>query len=383
VNVDASDLRAPESSKKTACEVGEDTTLADRVAVVCACTAGVAAVTGGFAFGGANLLGLALGPLLGAALGHGSRQRFGLALLGALSCAPLLLWGFELRFAQAAMGAALGLTMVTADRWRRRRSGVEAASGAAEAATVVLASLAVVTLFSEVTAAPAGPAQSALRAIGAAGAGLLVALTLLPLHVRALRDRVAAALRTLRPIRDVALRSHLHDIVRARRRVLRLLTRSCVDRGMRRETQRGLDALALTAIELAERFDPVHEVLERFGPNWLAERTARLQAQRAVARDPGVRAELERCIEALSEKQVQLRAIAGGRERLLARLETELAAVERAELTLAVHALGSASSSGLRLENVGDELARQADDLQDDGLELQIALAELSSRGGA
>jgi hypothetical protein len=152
---------------------------------------------------------------------------------------------------------------------------------------------------------------------------------------------------------------------------------------MRRETQRALDALVLTAIEHAERFDPVHEVLERFGPQSLAERTAQLQAQHALARDPGVRAELGRCIEALSEKQVQLRAIAGGRERLLARFETELAAVERAELSLAVHALASASSSGLRLESVGDEPARQAADPHDEGLELQIALAELSSRGGA
>jgi hypothetical protein len=281
------------------------------------------------------------------------------------------------------MGAALGLTLVVADRWRRRRSGVQAATGVAEGATVVLAALAVVTLFAEVTAEPAGPGQSALRAMGAAGAGLLVALTLLPLHVRAIRDRVATALRRLQPIRDGALQSHLHDIVRARRRVLRLLTRSCVDGAVRREAERGLDALALTAIELAERFDPVHEVLERFGPKWLSERTARLQAQHALARDPGVRAELERCIEAVSEKQVQLRAIAGGRERLLARLESELAAVERAELLLAAHALESASSSGPRLESVEDELVQRADGLQGDGLELQIALAELSSRGGA
>jgi hypothetical protein len=340
-------------------------------------------MTGSLAFGGPNLLGLALGPLLGAALGHGSRQRFALALLGALSCAPLLLWGFELRLAQAATGAALGLTLVVAERWRRRRSGVEGATGMAEAATVLLATLAIVTLFAEVTAGRAGPAQTVLRAIGAAGAGLLVALTLLPLQVRAIRDRVATALRRLQPIRDRVLKSHLHDIVRARRRVLRLLTRSCVDRAMRHETQRGLDAVALSAIELAERFDPIHEVLERFGPKWLTERTTQLRAQHALARDAGVRAELERCIEALSEKRMQLRAIAGGRERLLARLETELAAVERAELSLAVHALGSPTPSGLRLEGVGDELARQAEDLHDDGLELQIALAELSSRSGA
>jgi hypothetical protein len=365
-------------------ELEEDAVLADRVAVVCAATAAVSAATSGLAVGGAPLLGLALGPLLGAALGHGWKQRAALALLGAISWGPLLVWGVDLRIAQALAGAAIGLTLVVAERWRRRRCGRGAAHRAGEAATVVLAALAILFVFSHVSGAPRLPglAASLLRAIAAGGAGLLVALALLPLHVRSLRDPVAAALRKLRPLHDAALHKQLREIVRARQRVLRLLTHSSVDRSTRDDTRRGLDALALTAIELAERFDPVHEVLERFGPQWMAERTAHLRGQHARARDPGARIELERCLEALSDKQAELMALADGRDRLLARLGSELASLERAELSLAVHATGDASVSGLRLEMVGDELARQAEELQDEGLELQTAFSEMSSRGG-
>jgi hypothetical protein len=366
-------------------ELEEDTALADRVAFVCATTAGLAGATSGLAFGGASLLGLALGPVLGAALGSSWKQRAGLALLGAMSWAPLLLWGHDLPFAQAVAGGMLGVTLVVAERWRRRQRGQEQAQRGEEAATVALGALALLLVFSQISAA--SPADSvtasALRAVAGAGAGLLVALVLLPLHLRSLRDRVAAALEKLRPLHDGALRTLLREIVHARRRVLRLLMRASLDRDTRAETQRGLDAVALTAIELAERFDPVHEVLEHFGPQWVSRRAEQLRARHADARDPGVRRELERSLAALTDQQEQLAALLEGRERLLVRLGRELASLERAELSLAMFASGKASLFGLGLDRVGDDLARQAEELEDEGLALQAALADVPARGRA
>jgi hypothetical protein len=75
-----------------------------------------------------------------------------------------------------------------------------------------------------------------------------------------------------------------------------------------------------------------------------------------------------------------LTALLKGRERLLARLGSELASLESTELSLAIHASASASVFGLRLETVGDELARRAEELQDEGLELQMAMTEMSAR---
>jgi hypothetical protein len=246
---------------------------------------------------------------------------------------------------------------------------------------VGLASAAILLVFSRVSAGPADGAMAcALRAVAGAGAGLLVVLALLPLHLRSLHDRVAAALQKLRPLHDGALQTRLREIVYARRRVLRLLTRSPIDRATRDETRRGLDALALTAIGLAERFDPVHEVLERFSPQWVVRRTEQLRAEHTAAHDPVARRELERSLEALTDQQSQLSALLEGRERLLARLGRELASLERAELSLATFASSNASLFGLRLELVGDELTRQADELEEEGQALQAALAEVPAR---
>jgi hypothetical protein len=176
------------------------------------------------------------------------------------------------------------------------------------------------------------------------------------------------------------VRSRLRQIVHARRRVLRLITRSSLDAATRDETQRGLDALALTAIGLAERFDPVHEVLKRFGPQSVAQRIEQLQAEHAEARDPIARRELERSVEALTDQEAQLSALLQGRERLLARLGRELASLERAEVSLAMFASGNASLFGLGLERVGDELTRQAEELEDEGQALQAALEEVPAR---
>jgi hypothetical protein len=363
----------------------EDTTLADRVALVCATAAAVSGATSGLALGGASLLGLLLGPALGAALGEGWKQRLALGLLGATSWAPLLLWGRDLPFSQAVAGAAMGVTLILAERWRRRRRGTERAHPTAEAATVGLVSATVLLAFSQVSGASAPPAEgvtaSVLRAVAGGGAGLLVALALVPLHLRSLRDRVAAALRKLRPLHDGAIRAQLREIVQARHRVLRLLTRASVDCATRDETRRGLDALALTAIELAERFDPVHEVLERFGPEWMSRRAEQLRAQHAGVRDPDARRQLERSLAALEDQQAQLSALLEGRQRLLARLGRELASLERAETSLAMFASGNASLSGLRLEWVGEDFTRQAEELADEAQALQTALAEASVRG--
>jgi hypothetical protein len=367
-------------------EPEEETTLADRVAVVCATAGAVSGATNGLAFGGASLLGLALGPLLGAALGNGRKERVALALLGATSWVPLLLWGHDLPFARATAGAMMGLTIVVAERWRRRREGQEQAHRLGEAATVALAALAILLVFSEVSGgssrSPDSVTASVLRGVAGASAGLLVALALVPLHLRSLRDRVGAALQAQRPLRDGALRARLREIIHTRRRVLQLLARSSVDQATREGTRCGLDALALTAIELAERFDPVHEVLERFGPQWVARRMEQLRAELGQVRDPVARSEIERSLAALTDQQVQLSALMDGRERLLARLGRELASMERTELSLAMVASGDASLFGLRLETVGDELSRQAEELEDEGQALQAELADGPAPGG-
>src|SRR5262249_3176966 len=122
-------------------------------------------------------------------------------------------------------------------------------------------------------------------------------------------------------------------------------------------------------------------VLQRFGPQRMAERVSQLRAQHAEATDSGLRNDLERSLASLSEQQTQIAALLEGRGRLLARLERELASLERSELSLAMRASGDASVFGLRRERVGDELTRQAEELHDEGLALQSAMADIPARG--
>jgi hypothetical protein len=111
------------------------------------------------------------------------------------------------------------------------------------------------------------------------------------------------------------------------------------------------------------------------------QRTEQLQADLAAARDPEARSELARSLAALRDQQAQLSALMEGRERLLVRLGRELASLERAELSLAMLASGNASLFGVRLAGVGDDFTRQAEELEDEGLALQEALAEVPARG--
>jgi hypothetical protein len=100
-----------------------------------------------------------------------------------------------------------------------------------------------------------------------------------------------------------------------------------------------------------------------------------------VVRDPDARAQLEGSLAALRDQQTQLSTLLQGRQRLLARMGRELASLERAETSLAMLASGDASLFELRLERVGEDLTRQAEDLAGEADALQTALTEASVRG--
>ena len=204
--------------------------------------------------------------------------------------------------------------------------------------------------------------------------GLLMGMTTAPVYLEPLGDRVAEALQRVRPSLDGELRSLVLRIVEARARALKLLEKSRAEGDARLETRRGLDGLALTAIELTDRFASVDRVLSRTPLKGIEERSAAMRAKLADATDPGVKRDLDRALTSLEEQRVQVERLLQGRSRLMARLESELAALEKTEMSLALLASGDAAMSGLRLESIGSGLGQQAQELEAEGSALQEAL---------
>lgn len=359
-----------------------DTDTLDRRALLCAAAGAV--ITGLFTLvdPGAAFGWRWLGPL-GIAFAGAAPALLDRARAVAIAATGLLgyaLWGRYETFADVAAGALLGLALALSARTTDAPQPDRPARLLPRAAVVALAAVAwpvALRAFASVEAWSATQHMLPPVVIHAAAGGLLgllIGLTTVPLHLERRGDPVLEALHQARPVLDGELRDLVLRLVEARARALSLLARSKADAAARQETRRGLDGIALAAIELGDRFGAVERVLSRATPEALGERTAHLRQQHGRTEDAAVRRDLERALAELDEQARQLDRLRMGRARLLARLETELASLERAEISLAALASGDAAIIGLRLESLGAGLRRQAHELDAEGEALQEAL---------
>jgi len=373
-----------------------DTETLDRTAMSCAlagalCLAAGAAVAAGARAAGAYWPGdatawMALaGPaFLATAVSRGHlAERLRTVLFGAAGVAAMLVWGRDFPgFAQASAGALLGTAFaVENDRKRKRESRDRlprwafAATAAAVAVAWPIAVLATGSVEHSVLANGMVPPLLLGSAAGALS-GLATGLASFPSHLERVGDRVLEALQKARPVLDGELRDLVLKVVDARGRALKLLERSRADATARVETERGLDQIALTAIDLADRFGAVDRVLARTPMPGLDERVAATRSQLDGTKDPGVRRDLERALQALEDQRSQVDRLLQGRARLVARLQSELASLEKTEMALALLATGDAAMAGLRLETLGSTLEHRAHELEAEGAALQETLVD-------
>jgi hypothetical protein len=319
------------------------------------------------------------GPLfigVGASRG-GWRERLKGALLGTgAAIATAVFSGYPL-FGAAMAGGFIGVA-VSHDPNRRQLNAKprSAAQLTAIGGAVVAWPLVIEAIRSIAAAEPMAAAIPPIVLQTAAGGtfGLLMGMTALPLSVELDGEQVAQALKRLRPTLDGELGALVMRVVEVRLRALKLLDQSRADAEVRRETRRGLDGVALMAIELTERFTAVDHVLTRMPLPSIEQRTAALGAQLEGATDPSVRRDLEKAIAALGDQKHQVERLLQSRHRLVARLQSELASLEKTEMSLALLISGDAAVAGLRLESIGSSLGRQAQELEAEGSALQEAL---------
>lgn len=354
----------------------------DRTALACAAAAAACAAAGVHLGGGpAELLRWA-GPLAltGVAAHGGLTARLRAMLYGVAATVGCALWAGYPLFADAMAGLWLGLALVREADLSRLRESRERTPALLRAVAVALGVLAwplAVRALSAVQGSVLAQGEvppMALAALAGGLAGLLTGLSATPAHLEPLGDPVADALKRSRPSLDGELRDLVLRIVDARARALRLLDRSRAEGVARAETRRALDGLALTAVELTDRFSAVDRVLSRTPLKSVEERTQTLRGQLEATADAGIKRDLERAVAALDEQRAQVERLLQGRARLLARLESELASLEKTEMALALLASGDAAMAGIKLETIGASLGRQATDLEAEGFALQEAL---------
>jgi len=205
--------------------------------------------------------------------------------------------------------------------------------------------------------------------------GVLMGLPLLPAFVRARTDAVLAALRMLAAVRSEALRGLVHELVDARARVLRAVEGLATDDALRTVAARSADAVALAGITLVERFSVADAVLATTPVEALQAGLERYDASLATTTDASVTRDLTRARDVTREQLDQVRALAVARERLVARLQAEVAALRRNETSIALLSSADAAVAALQLEAIGHGLSRRAADLAAEGLELHAAMA--------
>ena len=308
------------------------------------------------------------------------RERLRNALYGVAATVSTLVFVQYPAFGAAIAGGLIGVAL-TQDLARRRLASGQERTSLLQGVAVGTAAVAWPLILYAVDAVPGG-AQSLAGSIppivlqtAAGGAfGLLMGLTPAPLHLEPTSDLVAQSLKRLRPTLDGELRALVMRIVEVRARALRLLDQSRADETVRRETRRGLDGVALMSLELTDRFSVVDHVLSRMPLPGIEERVAHLREKIEATADTNIRHDLERAIAALNDQRAQVERLTQSRQRLVARLQSELASLEKTEMSLALLISGDAAVAGLRLESIGSSLGRQAQELEAEGSALQEAL---------
>jgi hypothetical protein len=122
------------------------------------------------------------------------------------------------------------------------------------------------------------------------------------------------------------------------------------------------DELARKMTRFGRRWRELEGEAARSRPEELTERLLLVGRKLDGTIDPLARVELARAREALSAQLAYLEEIAGGRERAVARLEHQVATLERLRLAALRHRSADASRLGAELQPVIDELAQAGGD---------------------
>jgi len=255
------------------------------------------------------------------------RRRLAAALSCALAAAGSLIeprggWLLPL------CGAMLGVLFALARRDAAAEpSGLSIAlSAALGAVAVMIAAVALSPLASLL--ASLLPAWIASAASGAAF-GLWTALAAIPLHVAVGADAVDAKLAALRASLPSEIRALAERAVSARRGSV-----SELPAGTRGDLRGLLDALAIAALELAERAGSLSGAASPAVEGELQRRSAQLVKSAAEAEDSAAQQSYQRAAEALEGQLEHFRRVRRARERALARLHEDVANLERARFSL-------------------------------------------------
>lgn len=249
----------------------------------------------------------------------------------------------------AGTGALLGLLLAAARDDAGRESGARprslaviglttlACAGVALATGLILPGLAAVLR-------QLLPGWAADGAAGGAGA-IWAVLATLPLHVAVGAEPVETRLQQLRPALTPELRVLAERAAAARRDAV-----GSLPSGARGDLRTLLDALALAALDVAERAAELGRAAPAGAEDELAGRVAQMEKKGESADDADTRGSYQRAAEALSGQLDHLRRVRRVKERALARLHEEVAHLERARFALSLLVGSDAERSALELE---------------------------------
>jgi hypothetical protein len=327
--------------------------------------AGLAAVGGGLLAAVAPQLALAPAAVAGSAIavalapgltGPVRRRRVAAAVACVLAAGAALLnpraaWLLPL------CGAMLGVLFAIARR--DSAQDLDAQPGWVIALAAALGAGA--ALLASVALAPLAGALAALvpgwMATGASGAafGLWAGLAAAPLHVAVGAGPVEARLAALRAMLPAEVRGLVERAVSARRGAAEELPVSA------RGDLRGLiDALALAALQVAERVASLSRAAAPSLEEELQRRFAQLQESAAGAEDPSARSSYQRAAEALEGQLEHFRRVRRARERALARLHEDVANLERVRFSLTLLRGADAVRGAAELDLLHDRLQHGA-----------------------
>ncbi len=254
-------------------------------------------------------------------------------------------------------GAMLGVLFAIA----RRDSTQEAVVQPGWVMALAAALGAGAALLASVALAPLAAALAALvpgwLANGASGAafGLWAGLAAAPLHVAAGADAVEARLNALRFSLPQEVRGLAERAVAARRGAAEELPA-----GARGDLRGLIDALALAALDVAERTSQLSRAAAPALEEELQRRFAQLQKSAAEAEDPSARSSYQRAAEALEGQLEHFRRVRRARERALARLHEDVANLERARFSLTLLHGSDAARGAAELDLLHDRLQHGA-----------------------
>ncbi len=294
--------------------------------------------------------------------GAARKRRIVAAVACALLCAAILC--AAILDARAAWplplsGALLGLLFAVARRDSARAAGWAVPSTAAVALAAALVAGAV--LLASIASAPLASALAAILpgwiASGASGAafGLWAGFAAAPLHVEIGGDAVEARLSALRASLPAEVRGLAERAAEARRGAAEELPA-----GARGDLRGLLDALALAALDVAERTASLSRSAAPPLEDDLQRRFAQLTKSAEGAEDPAARSSYQRAAEALEGQLEHFRRVRRARERALARLHEDVANLERARFSLTLLRGAGAERGATELTLLHDRLQHGA-----------------------